>query len=98
MFDEFKAASNDSSYIYSMKNNINFVGRYRNILRSFGADTLLFATKDGRYFMDDFIMEMRRNNYYAIFGRDTVSKAPTKTVVIDKPYSKAGAFRSMYRS
>ena len=98
MFEEFKATSNDSSYIYSMKNNINFVGRYRNILRSFGADTLLFATKDGRYFMDDFIMEMRRNNYYAIFGRDTVSKAPTKTVVIDKPYSKAGAFRSMYRS
>lgn len=99
MFNEFMSASNDSSYIYNTANNIKFVGRYRNILRSFGADTLLFATKDGRYFMDDFIMEMRRNNYYMMFGLDRTTKQPTKTVVVDKPYSKAGtSFRSIYRN
>lgn len=99
MFNEFMSSSNDSSYIYHTANNIKFVGRYRNILRSFGTDTLLFATKDGRYFMDDFIMEMRRNNYYMMFGLDTKTKQPTKTVVIDKPYSKAGtSFRSIYRN
>jgi hypothetical protein len=56
MFREYEAETNVSGKnMYDIWENIKFLGRYKNILRSFGADTLMFATSDGRYFMDDFI-------------------------------------------
>ena len=83
--------------IFNLITNIKFVGQYRNILRSFGADTLLFSTKDGRYFMNDFISAFRKENYYLLLGLqiekyDEAVKKKVKvrelsnTVVLDKPW------------
>lgn len=82
MFDEYTKKKNYNDLI----SNINFVGQYKNILRSFGADTLLFATKDGRYFMSDFIDEIKKQHYYLLFGRNIKENELSSIVVIDKPW------------
>lgn len=84
--DMFRAYEKSVKDSYSLFENIKFLGKYQNILRTFGADTLLFATKDGRYFMDDFIQEIKKENYYLLFGINNSTKLLTSTVVIDKPW------------
>lgn len=97
MFREYEAETNVSGKnMYDIWENIKFLGRYKNILRSFGADTLMFATSDGRYFMDDFIQEFRTKNYLLVFGLSNTTKQLTDTVVLEKPYGKKNKLRSMY--
>lgn len=97
MFREYEAETNVSGKnMYDIWENIKFLGRYKNILRSFGADTLMFATSDGRYFMDDFIQEFRTKNYLLVFGLSNTTNQLTDTVVLEKPYGKKNKLRSMY--
>lgn len=84
--DMFKIYEKSTKDPYNLFENIKFLGKYQNILRAFGADTLLFATKDGRYFMDDFIQEIKKENYYLLFGINNSTKLLSSTVVIDKPW------------
>lgn len=97
MFREYEAEANaKGKNMYDIWENMKFLGRYRNILRSFGADTLMFATSDGRYFMDDFIQEFRTKNYSLVFGLSKGTQQLTDTVVLEKPYGKKNKLRSMY--
>ena len=87
MRKQFETATNGN--VYDIYENVKFVGKYQHILRSFGADTLLFTNSDGRYFMDDFIKEFKRQNYYLIFGYDQTDQGKyrvSKTIVLDQPW------------
>lgn len=86
MYKEY--ATHVNGNVYQLYENIRFVGRYHNILRSFGADTLLFANADGRYFMNDFIKEFKAKDYYLLFGygKGDSGYKVTSTVVLDKPW------------
>lgn len=77
MFKEYlKQPGNE----YNVINNIKFVGKYTHILQSFGADTLIFSTKDGRYFLSDFIQEMKKQHYFLLFGlEDQVALAKSQS-------------------
>lgn len=68
MYKEYMSKKSEKYNVYDVINNIGFVGMYKHILQSFGADTVIFSTKDGRYFLDDFIQEMKKQHYYLLFG------------------------------
>lgn len=86
MYKEYSAHVDGN--VYQLYENIRFVGRYHNILRAFGADTLLFANADGRYFINDFIKEFKAKDYYLLFGygKGDSGYKVTSTVVLDKPW------------
>ena len=84
MYNEYMKGSQKYN-VYDVINNIRFVGRYKHILQSFGADTLVFSTKDGRYFLDDFIREIKKQHYFLFFGlEDQVALANSQGQEVPK--------------
>lgn len=81
--------------VYSIKSNIAFLGRYANIIKTFGPATVLFSSAGGRQWMSDFISDFRKQQYYLMFRYD--GPRISNTIILDKPLGKRGLYKS-YRS
>ena len=85
--------------IYTIYDNIKFLGRYANILKSLGPANVLFNTSNGRMWTDDFIKDFRNKGYYLMFKYQSKGRSMvlSSDIVLDYPIGSKGQKFKAYR-
>ena len=88
-----------SKGVYSVYDNIRFMGRYKSIIQAFGAANVLFSSGQGRQWTDEFIEDFRNQGYYLMLQYQNKNKKMvlTNKVILDYPLNKSGKKYKAYR-